>query len=114
MRFILAFSLVCTFSFPSGAKKNFHALHLRTAKRVTNGPFPSCTKPLFQSVAKYEAIDVQMVCYSNVDKPHFHKKGFALSLVLKVRVFWKWLGNGLFIRGISELSMILSFTFLSF
>ena len=38
-------------------------------------------------MAKYEAIDVKMVFYSNVDKPHFHKKGFALSLVLKVRVF---------------------------
>ena len=36
-------------------------------------PFSSCSKPLFQSEAKYEAID-------------FHKKGFALSLVLKVRV----------------------------
>ena len=48
--------MVCTFSFPSGAKKNSHALHLRTAKRVTNGPFLSCRKPLFQSEAKYEAI----------------------------------------------------------
>ena len=111
MRFILAFSLVCTFSFPSGAKKNFHTLHQRTAKRVTNRPFPSCTKPLFQSEAKYEAIDVKMVFYFDADKmTHFHKRGFALSLVLKVRVFWKWLGNGLFIRGISELSVILSFT----
>ena len=68
----------------------------------------------FQSEVKYEAIDVKMVFYSDADTTHFHKKGFALSLVLKVRVFWKWLGNGLFIRGISELSVILSFTFLSF
>ena len=36
-------------------------------------PFSSCSKPLFQSEAKCETID-------------FHKKGFALSLVLKVRV----------------------------
>ena len=113
MRFILAFSLVCTFSFPSGAQKNFHAPHL-TAKRVTNGPYPSCTKPLFQSEAKYEAIDVKMVFYSDADKTYFHKKGFALSLVLKVKDLGNWLGYALFIRGISEQSMILSFTFLSF
>ena len=113
MRFILAFSSVCTFSFPSGAKKNFHALHLRTAKQVTNGPAISELHQ-FQSEVKYEAIDVKMVFYSDADKTHFHKKGFALSLVLKVRVFPNWLGNGLFIRGISEQSMILSFTFLFF
>ena len=68
-------------------KKDFHVLHLRTAKRVTSGPFPSCIKPLFQSEAKYEAIDVKMVFNSDADKTHFHKKGFAPSLVLKVRVF---------------------------
>ena len=28
-----------------------------------------------------------MVFYSDADTTHFHKKGFALSLVLKVRVF---------------------------
>ena len=30
--------------------------------------------------------------YSHANKTHFHEKGFALSLVLKVRVFgtWKW------------------------
>ena len=44
-----------------------------------NRPFSSCSKPLFQSEAKCEAID-------------FHKKSFALSLVLKVRVLGtqKW------------------------
>ena len=47
-------------------------------------------KPLFQSEAKCEAIDMKMICYSHTLK---HKKGFALSLVLKVRVFGtrKWL-----------------------
>ena len=85
MRFILAFSLVCTFSFPSGAKKRFS----RTASAYSQAskPFPSCIKPLFQSEAKYEAIDVRMVFNSDADKTHFHKKGFAPSLVLKVRVF---------------------------
>ena len=64
----------------------------------------------FQSEVKYETIDVKMVFYSYADKTHFHKKGFVLSLVLKVRASGSWLGNGLFIRGISELSMILSLT----
>ena len=40
---------------------------------LNNRPFPSCSKPLFHGEAKCDAID-------------FHKKGFALSLVLKVRV----------------------------
>ena len=38
-----------------------------------NRPFSSCSKPLFQSEARCEAVD-------------FHKKSFAFSLVLKVRV----------------------------
>ena len=41
----------------------------------------SCPKPLFLI-----AIDMKMIFNSHVDKTHFHKKGFALSLVLKVRV----------------------------
>ena len=28
-----------------------------------------------------------MICYSHSNKTHFHKKGFALTLVLKVRIF---------------------------
>ena len=49
-------------------------------------PFPSCLKSVFQSEAKRKAIDMKMNFYSHVNKTHFHKKGFALSLVLKVRV----------------------------
>ena len=44
-------------------------------------------KPLFQSEAECEAIDMEMIFYSHTNKTHFHKKGFALSLVLKVRIF---------------------------
>ena len=55
-------------------------------------PFLSCLKPVFQSEVKCKAIDMKMNFYSHVNKTHFHKKGFALSLVLKVRVLgtWKW------------------------
>ena len=55
-------------------------------------PFLSCLKSVFQSEAKRKAIDMKMNFYSHVNKTHFHKKGFALSLALKVRVLgtWKW------------------------
>ena len=44
-------------------------------------------KPLFQNEAECEAIDMEMIFYSHTNETHFHKKGFALSLVLKVRIF---------------------------
>ena len=57
-----------------------------------NRPFPSSKKSHFQSEAKCEAIDMKMIFnyYANIS--HFHNKGFALSLVLKVRFFGtrKW------------------------
>ena len=36
--------------------------------------------------------DMKIICNSHANKADFHKKGFALSLVLKVRVFGigKW------------------------
>ena len=49
--------------------------------------FPSRTKPLFQSEAKCEAIDMKITSYSHSNKTHFRRKGFALSLVLIMRVF---------------------------
>ena len=62
--------------------------------------FPSRPKPMFQSEAKCEAIDMTMVFFikrewatfslvfhSYTNKTHFHKKGSTVSLVLKVRVF---------------------------
>ena len=47
----------------------------------------SCLKPLFQSEAKCDAINIKMVFCSRANKTHFHMKGFALSLFLKVRIF---------------------------
>ena len=46
----------------------------------------------FQSEAKCEAIDMKMIFNYDANKTHFHNKGFALSLVLKVRFFGtrKW------------------------
>ena len=50
-----------------------------------NRPFPSSKKSHFQSEAKCEAIDMKMIFNCDVNKTHFHNKGFALNLVLKVR-----------------------------
>ena len=49
-----------------------------------NSPFPSFSKPLFQSEAKCKVIDMKMIFYFNVNLTHFYKKDFALRLV---RVF---------------------------
>ena len=56
-------------------------------------PSPICLKPLFESEAKYKAIDLKMILYSYANKTRFHKKRCALSLVLKARVFGtrKWI-----------------------
>ena len=55
-------------------------------------PFPRSKKSHFQNEAKYEAIDMKMIFNYDANKTHFHNKGFALSLVLKVRCFGtrKW------------------------
>ena len=63
-----------------------------------NRPFPSFPKPLSQSEAKWKANDMEMTVHSHANKSHFtsvHKKGFALNLVLKVRVSLQ-LGNCLY------------------
>lgn len=46
-----------------------------------------CPKPLFQGEAKCEATDMKLIFYSLGKKIHFHEKGVALGLVLKVS-FW--------------------------
>ena len=43
--------------------------------------------PLYQNEVKCTAIDVEMIFHSHTNKTHFHKKGCALGLILKVRVF---------------------------
>ena len=55
-------------------------------------PFPSSKQSHFQSEAKCEAIDMKMIFNYDANKIYFHNKGFALSLVLKVRFFGtrKW------------------------
>ena len=59
-----------------------YSLFKSEIKLQKNRPLQSCPTPLFSSEAK---------C-SHTNKTHFHKEGFALTLVLKVRGFrtQKW------------------------
>ena len=49
--------------------------------------FPSSPGPLYQNEVKCSAFDMEMIFHSHANKTHFHKKGCALGLILKVRVF---------------------------
>ena len=57
-----------------------------------NRPFASSLGPLFQNEGRCSAFDVKIIFHSHANKTHFHKKGCAPSLILKVRVFGtrKW------------------------
>ena len=48
--------------------------------------------PLYQNEVMCSAFDMEIIFYSHASKTHFHKKGCALGLILKVRVFGtrKW------------------------
>ena len=56
-----------------------------------NRPFPSSLVPLFQSESKCET-DFDLHENETARRTHFHKKGFALRLVLNQRHkgTWKW------------------------
>ena len=53
----------------------------------SNRPFPSFPGPLFQNESRCSAFDMEIIFHSQANKTHFHKKGCAPSLILKVRVF---------------------------
>ena len=57
-----------------------------------NKPFPSSPGPLFQNEGRCSVFDMEIIFHSRANKTHFHKKGCAPSLILKVRVFGtrKW------------------------
>ena len=52
-----------------------------------NRPFPSFPEPLFQNEGRCSAFDMKIIFNSHANKTHFHKKGCAPSLILKMRVF---------------------------
>ena len=57
-----------------------------------NRPFPSSPGALHENEVKCSAFDMKMIFHSHANKTHFHKKGCALGLILKGRVFGirKW------------------------
>ena len=62
---------------------------------VSNRPFSSSPGPLYQNEVKCSAFGMEIIFHSHANKTHFHKKGCALGLISKVRVFGtrKWLIN---------------------
>ena len=67
-----------------------------------NRPFPSSPGPLFQNEGRCSAFDMEIVFHSHANKTHFHKKGCAPSLILKVRVLE--LGSGLLVSAMHRYS----------
>ena len=51
-------------------------------------------RPRYQNEVKCSAFDMEMFFHSHVSKTHFHKKGCALGLILKLAFLE--LGGGLF------------------
>ena len=71
-------------------KKMKHALNVgfQPPRNLFNKQFSSYPKPLFQSEATCEAIDLKKTSYYPANKTDFNKSGrFSFSLVLKMRVF---------------------------
>ena len=67
-----------------------NASNTNSGKHITdsgNRPFPSFPGPLFQNEGRCAAFDMEIIFHSHVNKTHFHKKGCAPSLILKVWVF---------------------------
>ena len=59
---------------------------------VANRPFLSSPGPLYRNEAKCSTFDMEMIFHFHANETHFHKKGCALGIILKVRVFGtrKW------------------------
>ena len=49
------------------------------------GLFPSFPGPLYQNKVKCLAFQLEIILHSHANKTHFHKKGCACGLILKVR-----------------------------
>ena len=55
--------------------------------RGSNGPLTSFPGPLYQNEVKCSAFDMEIIFHSHANKTHFHVKGCALGLILKVGGF---------------------------
>ena len=52
---------------------------------VTSRANQSSPGPLYQNEVKCSAFDMEIIFNSQASKTHFHKKGYALGLILKVK-----------------------------
>ena len=70
----------------------FYFICYSTIAVTGNRQFPSSPGPLFQNEGKCSAFDMEIIFHCHANKTHFHEKGCAPSLILKVRVFGtrKW------------------------
>ena len=59
---------------------------------LSNRPFLRCRKSRVLKRGQVQNWKMKMIFYYHAIKTHFYKKGFAFSLVLRVRVFGtrKW------------------------
>ena len=73
-------------------KKTCDYVNKKSAKTISNRPFPSSPEPLFQNEGRCSAFGMEIIFHSHAKKTHFHKKGCTPSLIFKVRVFGtrKW------------------------
>ena len=57
-----------------------------------NRPFPSSPESVYHNEVKCSAFDIEMIFHSQTNITHFHRKGCALGLILKVGGFGtrKW------------------------
>ena len=62
-------------------------ISVQRRKPLANRSFPSSPGPLYQNEVKCSALVMEMIFHSHANKTHFQKKGCALGLILKVRVF---------------------------
>ena len=67
--------------------KRFLCPGLLNTEPPFNRLFWSSPGPLFQNEIKCPTFDKEMIFHSHANKTHFHKKGYAVGLILKVRVF---------------------------
>ena len=54
---------------------------------IVNTPLASSPGPLYQNEVKCSAFYMEMIFHSHANKTNFHKKGCALGLILRARVF---------------------------
>ena len=67
-----------------------HSVQFATLKRngEINGLYPSYLKPLFQSEATSEAIDMKPFFFSHAKETQYHQKGFTTKLRFENEGFW--------------------------